>query len=405
MKTRLLIIIGISIFGLLSIDSEENNAFGFCVPSTDWPDKPCYGCPGCYPGLEKEKILWEPYYDFKGAEWMELKKQEMNLAIQNDTLDEWFKLTPNTQANLNVNNYYFLLGEAPHDGMYFDQALEQENRDKVWKIVDLGFIDFSYVNKIGVPIQVILEKTAYNNCTSFDAKITDRDGNLVWGEVAEALCDPNQNPILVTSYIKIGNSDDNPIIINESGKYYIEIETGNMFTKKVFIVTQNHGGVNPCDEGDEFVDGGCLTPIPEPVPNIHIPENCGPGTTYQDGICVVIHPENSNQTKNQNDKWTAAYQDISNDSESEPPTMSDEQQQMMWEYCETGIRHPDMMGIPQCAKNVPGCGPGPMFMDGVCSPFDLGNPSKGLVLGLILVVALGIGIAGIVVVTRMKENR
>jgi|APSaa5957512576_1039674.scaffolds.fasta_scaffold91510_1 hypothetical protein len=46
--------------------------------------------------------------------------------------------------------------------------------------------------------------------------------------------------------------------------------------------------------------------------------------------------------------------------------MSYEQQQMMQEYCETGIRHPDMMGIPQCIKNELVCGPGSEYIDGVC---------------------------------------
>lgn len=51
-------------------------------------------------------------------------------------------------------------------------------------------------------------------------------------------------------------------------------------------------------------------PIPEPpyFENIDKEKPCGEGTTYQDGICIANQTENSNQTKNLNDKWPAAYQ-------------------------------------------------------------------------------------------------
>lgn len=243
MKTRLLIIFVIVISSLLGYVQYVD---AFCSTNENWPDAPCYGCPGCYPGLEQEKIDWQPYYDFKGSEWMDSKKQEMIQAIQNDTLDEWLELTPNTLANHNVLNYYFLLGEAPiHDGMYFDQALEQENMDKLWKIVKLEFIDFPKIYPTSEPIQFVLEKTAYNNCNSYDAKITDKDGNFIWNEGVDVECNANVNPSLVTSKIKIGYKEYHPIIINESGKYYIEIEIDNMFTKREFVVRQNHGVVSP----------------------------------------------------------------------------------------------------------------------------------------------------------------
>jgi len=129
MKTRLLIIIGISIFGLLSIVSEENDAFGWCTPNIDWPDQRCYGCPECYPGLEQEKMDFAPYYDYKGSEWMESKKQEMNLAIQNDTLSEWIDLISESQAHHNVHTYYFLQGEVLRHGMTFSESIEY---NKVW---------------------------------------------------------------------------------------------------------------------------------------------------------------------------------------------------------------------------------------------------------------------------------
>ena len=59
--------------------------------------------------------------------------------------------------------------------------------------------------------------------------------------------------------------------------------------------------------------------------------------------------------------------------EPEPPTISDEQRQMMQDYCETGIRHPDMIGIIQCIKeSEPNCGPNTFLKDGVCQVIDGG---------------------------------
>ena len=118
--------------------------------------------------------------------------------------------------------------------------------------------------------------------------------------------------------------------------------------------------------GISFAEESPGSPIPKPEQESFTYTNCGPGTIYQDGICVVDETENSNQTKNQNEKWPAAYQDISKDSEPEPPTISDEQERMMREYCETGIRHQDMIGIPQCIKNELVCGPGAELVDGIC---------------------------------------
>ncbi|MCH9657651.1 hypothetical protein K0U27_02965 [archaeon] len=54
------------------------------------------------------------------------------------------------------------------------------------------------------------------------------------------------------------------------------------------------------------------------------------------------------------------------------PIMSDEQQDVMLQYCETGMRHPDMAGIPQCIKNEPSCDPNSELVDGICVVIDGG---------------------------------
>ena len=85
----------------------------------DWQEYPY--CPG---GCSNEylKTEWEKYYDIKGAEWMEQKKQEMFSAYENGTLYEWID-SDQSKANQNVFTYYFVAGEIPnHDGEYFDSV-------------------------------------------------------------------------------------------------------------------------------------------------------------------------------------------------------------------------------------------------------------------------------------------
>lgn len=116
MKTRLLMIsMGLLIF--LQIPQI------YAPPSEnpDWQNYPY--CPGgcSHDYLKKE---WAKYYDIKGAEWMENKKQEMFAVIENGTLDAW--LADPTWANSNVHTYYFYKGEVTNsEDKYIDQV-EQE---------------------------------------------------------------------------------------------------------------------------------------------------------------------------------------------------------------------------------------------------------------------------------------
>jgi hypothetical protein len=38
---------------------------------------------------QEQVDYWSKYYDYKGEQFMESKKQEMNQSIQNDNLQEW----------------------------------------------------------------------------------------------------------------------------------------------------------------------------------------------------------------------------------------------------------------------------------------------------------------------------
>ena len=81
-----------------------------CMPNSDWPSAPCYGCAMCTPSIEKQREDWTPYYQYKGAIWMEMMKTKMESAIKNDTLQDWVSYN---QSNYDVWRYYYLNDQAP----------------------------------------------------------------------------------------------------------------------------------------------------------------------------------------------------------------------------------------------------------------------------------------------------
>jgi hypothetical protein len=83
-------------------------AYAECGPDSDWPEHPCLDS-GTY-SESYLKEVWQKYYDYKGKDWMEAKKAEMDQAIKAGTLREWID---QSDANNNVYYYYRLNGQAP----------------------------------------------------------------------------------------------------------------------------------------------------------------------------------------------------------------------------------------------------------------------------------------------------
>lgn len=85
-----------------------DRAFAGCVQDTDWPGKPCFDTPPY--SNEESREAWEKYYEYKGQEWMEMKKAEMDMAIEEGRLKEWtaYQSEPNNFANSNVYTYYLV---------------------------------------------------------------------------------------------------------------------------------------------------------------------------------------------------------------------------------------------------------------------------------------------------------
>lgn len=98
---------------LLLVPAIMNNPVkaGCAISSdSDWPSAPCYGCPGCIPSKEVQREQWNPYYQYKGASWMEMMKTQMIEAMKNGTIEDW--VTGN-DSNYNVWRYYYLNDQAP----------------------------------------------------------------------------------------------------------------------------------------------------------------------------------------------------------------------------------------------------------------------------------------------------
>jgi len=105
-----------------------NSAKAICALDNDWPQKPCYD-EYPQPSLEQMRKDWEGYYQYKGAEWMEMKKAEMDKAIKEGNLSEWVKQGAELEqyANYNVWWYYYLKNEVPPYGEYiFERPSEIE---------------------------------------------------------------------------------------------------------------------------------------------------------------------------------------------------------------------------------------------------------------------------------------
>jgi hypothetical protein len=113
MKTRLLIIIGMILpvgFTFIIIP-----AYADCNINTDWPDAPCMDEIGNNHFPQHQVDQWTEYYEYKGKQFMESKKIEMNNAINSDQLLKW---TDASIQNQNVWQYYYFSGQVPNPHEY-----------------------------------------------------------------------------------------------------------------------------------------------------------------------------------------------------------------------------------------------------------------------------------------------
>ena len=102
-------------------------AFASCIVNEDWKDAPCLDSIVNGKFDQREVDKWRDYYQYKGTEWMQQKRAEMEQEISKGNLKEW--IYQSTQ-NHNVYSYYFFSGRAPDIGEYhfgFDKFVINES--------------------------------------------------------------------------------------------------------------------------------------------------------------------------------------------------------------------------------------------------------------------------------------
>jgi hypothetical protein len=112
MKTLMILVM---ISTLFAIQFGVNHADAKCMLDKDWPGKPCIDTAPPLPLSKSEwKDLWSEYYTFKGAEWMEQQKSELDQQIMSGNLKEWIESGSSMQnfTNYNVWFYYYVNGQA-----------------------------------------------------------------------------------------------------------------------------------------------------------------------------------------------------------------------------------------------------------------------------------------------------
>ena len=101
--------------------------FASCIVNEDWKDAPCLDAIGNGKFDQREIDKWRDYYQYKGTEWMQQKRTEMEQEISKGNLKEWVY---QSIQNHNVYSYYYFSGRAPDIGEYrfgFDKFMINES--------------------------------------------------------------------------------------------------------------------------------------------------------------------------------------------------------------------------------------------------------------------------------------
>ena len=116
-----------AIAGLIVFSVFIMQVFASCAVNEDWIDAPCLDTIGNGRYDQNEVDKWKGYYKFKGTEFMEQKRSEMEEAISEDSLQQWVK---SSTQNENVYSYYYFSGRAPNIGIYhagFEEFMIEES--------------------------------------------------------------------------------------------------------------------------------------------------------------------------------------------------------------------------------------------------------------------------------------
>lgn len=123
-------------------------AYADCAADYDWPEKPCLDMPP-YAKVDL-KAAWQKYYEYKGHEWMNMKKAEMDKAIEDGRLKEWteYRSASDNFANYNVYFYYFVNDQAPDIYGFFDGKMNNMEPTVYW----YGFPQSWFLAAVGIAV-------------------------------------------------------------------------------------------------------------------------------------------------------------------------------------------------------------------------------------------------------------
>lgn len=82
--------------------------FSQCIKNDDWEKAPCLDVIANGRYNQEDVNMWAEYYSYKGTEFMEKKRSELNQAIEEEILQEW---VDESDQNRNIYEYYFFLEE------------------------------------------------------------------------------------------------------------------------------------------------------------------------------------------------------------------------------------------------------------------------------------------------------
>ncbi|HWP52456.1 MAG TPA: hypothetical protein VNK07_00180 [Candidatus Binatia bacterium] len=159
---NLCLFIGLSVVIAVLALFATKDAVAVCTPDMleDWPDTPCG--PIQLPP-EKQRDYWQGYYKFKGKEWMEEKRTEMENAILSDNLERW----RSSMSNYNVWLYYKITSNIPEvpplkqfkSGVPINEIKCKEGLELVYKKAD----DTSACVKTNTMIELVVRGWAEDN--------------------------------------------------------------------------------------------------------------------------------------------------------------------------------------------------------------------------------------------------
>jgi hypothetical protein len=197
---------------VLTISLGANHADAMCIIDNDWPDKRCIDTVPPLPLSKSEwRDIWSEYYAFKGVNWMEQQKSEMDQQIKSSNLKGWIESGYDSQnfTNYNVWFYYYVNDQAPAPDGYGPDGY--------------GLDETSYIGEILPPLK------QFNSGIPID-KIQCKEGLelVIKSSNGSPACVSPQSAIVLL--IRGWSNQDNKVTIDLSAGQ----QDGSLLVKEIF---------------------------------------------------------------------------------------------------------------------------------------------------------------------------